>query len=109
MSSETITGTPKPNSLIWELPNMKRPKRIRISLKSYETIIRNNIGGDYLWKRREPGKKAGTFAMVYARGEEDDAAPVAMWESTGYGWVWQDWKYPSVFKRMLTGVRNGKI
>jgi len=77
-------------------------KRIRISLKAYEKVIRGNIRGNDLWTTKFRGRKPKTYCIAYYREENDLKGPVAMWESTGYGWVWLTWKYSNIFKRLLT-------
>ena len=81
---------------------MSPVKRIRINLRKYEKIIRANVKDDSgsLWTSTIRGKKPGSWCKIYCRG--NDRRPLAMWENTGHGWVWDSWKMPNFFKKVLT-------
>ena len=82
----------------------KVTKRIKIGLNQYERVIRQNLDGAYLYYKRIAGKKRGTFCYAYFQSESEDGGPVALWESTGHGWVWRTWKYSPIYKRIFNKV-----
>jgi len=79
-------------------------KRIKIGLKDYERVVRKNLNGDYLYYKKIAGKKRGSYCYAYFRDRTEEGGPVAIWESTGHGWVWSTWDYPTFFKKLLTKV-----
>jgi len=82
---------------------MSKVKRIKVKLIEYERTIRKNLDGIELFYKRIEGKK-GSYCFAYFREPSEEGGPVAIWESTGHGWVWSTWDYPTFFKKLLTKV-----